>query len=200
MRAAKHSTHEGALSSAEGFRSTQSEDASTAGGELTQTIDATTLHLSSVSKLIGSKFWLKGDQLSLQNSLGMAQLQAGLDAGYWIPVKTTSKYYEPLVFGLNFTTSLTGIALGPPFSVSGPARDDGISAFAISSRLALHLGTSSGPQKGTFTLYVSATSNPLPIIEVAHFTVSGAPESVTVTFSRWGEPVVLRPPAGPRPV
>jgi hypothetical protein len=197
---AAHSAHETALVVGKDFRSTQSENASEKGGNLAEAVTASGAHLAFVSRLIGTKLWVNGDQFALEGELGEQQMTAGLNAGYWISVNTTSKYYEPLAFGLNFPTSLAGISLAPPFTIAGPVSYAGTQAYAISSTLALHLSSSAGPLKGHFTVYISTAEKPLPIAEVDKFLLSKVPEEITVDFSHWGEKVVLNVPKGPRPV
>jgi hypothetical protein len=196
----KGSAHETATIVGKDFRTTETQDASTRGGSLTETETASGDQLNFVSRLIGTKLWLKGDQISLEKALGFAAETAGFDAGYWIRVQTTSKYYASLTYGLNFPTSLTGVALDPPFTLSGPKPYDGQAAYAISSTRGAHSSASNGPQSGKFVLYVTATAKPLPITEVADISVSGVPEEIRVNFSHWGEKVTLAAPKGPRPV
>jgi hypothetical protein len=136
--------------------------------------------------VVNNLLYVKGsNKKSLQAGLAVAPNPALVNR--WVHVTRADDMYQRAIAGVTLPSIVKEIT--PTGSLSEkPTTFDGRSVTAIE-------GGKSGSENET--LYVASSANPIPV--GARFWLQFSLTSTIVTFSRWGEHVVTKPPANALP-
>ena len=170
----------------------QSGDAgSTSGSEsLAVNNGKITEHMS--AQVVGKTGYVKGNQVSLKNILGLSAAQSSKYAGQWLSFPMSNSNLAGLVAGLLRSQVATELSFGGPFTFAANATVNGQKAEGIKGTV-----SSSGGSPVSETLYVPSTGKPLPIEEVTNPDAKAHTSTIhgTVSFSKWGEHVAVSAPS-----
>jgi hypothetical protein len=130
---------------------------------------------------------LIGTRLYTKLSAPLIDVEFGTPAPHyaneWLSLPASAAIYHQAAFGLSFATMISQVR--PAGTLNG------VKVIAISGIANAHLGLSTSTQ----TLFVAAAPPHLPVALDAAGRSRGVPSTLTVTFSRWGRPLTLVPPA-----
>lgn len=133
--------------------------------------------------VINSVAYQRANGLALRQFMGFPADVASRLQDRWVSFVPTDGPYTDIAASVTLDSALNEIALDGAITVSKPTTILGRSVVGLS-------GTSR--MNGTETLYVPTSGPPLPVQEV--LTQNGDTE--TITFSGWGERVVVTKPTG----
>jgi hypothetical protein len=146
-------------------------------------------------RLVHNTAYFEGDPSMLTTYLGMPSTLATKFAGRWISVAHTNQAFSEIADSVTMKAVLAQITLGGPIT-SAPGQSDGGPVVTLSGT---SKALSSSGKKGPASLEVTATTPPLPILFNAQGTNNGQVATGSVTFSDWGEAVVVAAPAHATP-
>ena len=141
--------------------------------------------------------YLRGDAAFLRNALGFTASAATQYASKWISFGPNDPGYQQLVAGDTIGSALTestpsgSLALTPTRTIAGQQ------VVGVSGGLPPAMARSGAT--GTVVLYVSTTAPYLPVEVVESGALSGQHGTATISFSSWGEPIVVSAPPGAVP-
>jgi hypothetical protein len=139
--------------------------------------------------LINAVGYIKGNAEALSTYFGYPANTAAAYAGRWISFKRGQAGYQQVTAGVTVSGLISELRLGGPLSKLPAATVDGTAVVRI-------LGTppaSDGVPAGTkATLEIAASGRPLPVGSEA----AAGSEKLDITFSRWGETLLLSVPTG----
>ncbi len=145
-------------------------------------------------RLVSSGLYIRGDGAGLVTYLGMPSNLATKYAGRWI-------YYAPSVQGYkSLAQSMTVAAAVDLISLKAPLTS--ASGHVAGATVTVIHGTTqalSSSGRGPASLAVAPGTN-LPIVFTGQGTASGKRATGSVTYSAWGEPVVVATPAHSVPI
>ncbi|MGZ4119352.1 MAG: hypothetical protein ACXVQS_01705 [Actinomycetota bacterium] len=176
---AKGSFHLHAIASQQGQSAIFDQDVGTTQGTQRITIGAQRAEI----RMIGTRLYLFANRAALAQFMGFpAQLATRLQ-DRWVSFAPTDAPYKDIAASLTLDSAMTEIAMSGTLAKTSETTIDGVRVVGLT-------GTANGG--GAETLYVHATGDPLPVSE----RVSDQGNSVTTTFSAWGEPVNVATPKG----
>ena len=107
--------------------------------------------------------------------------------GRWISVPQSNSAYAAIADGVTISSTLRELIPQGSLKPTGSSSVDGVAVTGIRGTVA---STASSPA-GTATVYVSRSAKPLPV-RVDYSDSRG--DTVTATFSRWGERIAIKAP------
>jgi hypothetical protein len=138
--------------------------------------------------LIGTRLYTKLSAPLIDVEFGTPAPQY---ANEWLSLPASAAIYHQAAFGLSFATMISQVRPAGTLKRSAVVTLDGVKVIAVSGIANAHLGLSTSTQ----TLFVAAAPPHLPVALDAAGRSRGVPSTLTVTFSRWGRPLTLVPPA-----
>jgi hypothetical protein len=138
--------------------------------------------------VIGDFTYLSGNQLAMEDLVGLPPAQAATATGHWVMFSTSNATYAQVVAGVRSRDVTQEIALGGPYTLGRPRQLFGHEVDAIRGSESL-----GGTKRAAAVLYVRATG-PHLLVEEDSLGPRGTPNGVEhIVFSRWGE--LVRPMA-----
>lgn len=144
------------------------------------------------SRYVGGVVYFRGDDLALEDYLGMPTTLASKYVGQWISFGSSTQDYKAIAKSMQLSTAVTQISLKSPLKGVGASTQGGQSVVGVRGTTT---ELSSKGKQGTATLYVAATGTPLPVAFTGNGKQDKKKETGSVTFSRWGEKVTTTAPA-----
>jgi hypothetical protein len=138
--------------------------------------------------------YLRGDAAFLQNGLGFSVSGAASYAGKWISFGPADPGYQQLVSGDTLGSALSESTPSGTLTLTPTRTVGGRQVVGVSGGLPPDMAR--GGATGSVVLYVSTTAPYLPVEVVERGSLGGQSGTATITFSGWGEPVVVQAPAG----
>lgn len=133
-------------------------------------------------RMIGTALYLLANRAALTQFMGFPAALATRLQDRWVSFAPADAPYGDIAASLTLDSALTEIAMSGAVTKTAAATVDGVQVVGLT-------GTANGG--GTETLYVRATGDPLPVSEK----VVNQGDTLTTTFSAWGEKVVVARPS-----
>jgi hypothetical protein len=138
--------------------------------------------------VIGDFTYLSGNELAMEDLVGLSPAQAAAAAGHWVMFSTDNATYAQVVAGVRSHDVAQEVALRGPYTLGRPRQLFGHEVDAIRGTESL-----GAKQSVAAVLYVRA-SGPHLLIEEDSLGARGTPNGVEhIVFSEWGE--LVRPTA-----
>lgn len=187
------SVHEASVQTLGTDRATYSDDVATSSGRQNITTSAGVV----AHVLIVGKFaYISGNHTALVSYFGLPKAAAKAVGTRWISIPQTDSSYATVANDATLISALKDNATPTsPLSETAATKIDGQSVIGIRGGVP---GAVAG-ETGNATLYLTRTSHPLPVYLKVSVKYKGQTGAYTATFSRWGEPLKLSPPAGAIP-
>ena len=136
--------------------------------------------------VVANTAYVRGDAFILANYMGFPGAAARRFAGRWIKIAHTASWYPTVSEAVRLRSAIKEIALARPRVALPESMLNGQRVIGIRNT-----SMASG-QRVTSTLYVRAAGLRLPVAEVTR----GSGRRISVTFSKWNQPVNVSAPAG----
>jgi hypothetical protein len=146
------------------------------------------------AEVVGSTAYAMGStQAVLVSFFGFPPSAGAQLVGRWISIPGPSSAYNAVADDATLPSQVSGLTApkSVTLTTAAPTTVDGQTVIPVSGDFPQN-GTLGGPT----TMYVTDTSSPLPV----KIDSSDGGANVTITLSRWGEPLSLTPPANAIPV
>lgn len=144
--------------------------------------------------VVGGTAYISGNRHALKSYFSFTSSEVAVIGGNWVSIPSTSTAFASVAYDVTVPTALTEVAPAGRLREGAAQTIDGQRVIGISG--GAPPATASGGT-GTATLYVTASSHPLPVRASAEVSVRGhAKLYLTMTMSRWGERVAVSRPAG----
>ncbi|MGO8861991.1 MAG: hypothetical protein ACLQRH_14670 [Acidimicrobiales bacterium] len=141
--------------------------------------------------VIGDFTYLNGNELAMEDLVGLSPAQAATATGHWVMFSTNNATYAQVVAGVRSRDVAQEIALSGPYTFGRPRQLFGHEVDAIRGTQSL-----GGKKSAAAVLYVRA-SDPHLLVEEDSLGQRGTPDGVEhIVFSKWGERVRPTAPAG----
>ena len=141
--------------------------------------------------VIGDFTYLSGNELAMEDLVGLSPTQAAGTAGHWVMFSTDNATYTQVVAGVRSRDVAQEVALSGPYTLGRPRQLFGHEVDAIRGTESL-----GGKKSAAAVLYVRA-SDPHLLVEEDSLGPRGTPNGVEhIVFSEWGELVRPMAPAG----
>jgi hypothetical protein len=135
--------------------------------------------------------FVRGDSLTLAAYMGFKLIQATADSGAWLFVPRGTPDYAPVAAAVTLPSFLAELRLLGPLAPAPAARLRGRSLAGVEGREPPASG-----QSALARLYPGSAAVPLPLEEL----VGHAGATMTITLSRWNEPLRVAVPPHSRPI
>ncbi len=132
-----------------------------------------------------SAAYIRGDAFTLANYIGATAAAAKKYAHRWIKFTPKDKGYKNTIAGVTLASEIGQLAPAPPLRTVRHVTIGGVPAFGVRG-----VTPSSQPPPAEDTIYARADGAPLPIKQVVEL----GTQRLTVTLSRWDEPLRLQIP------
>lgn len=179
-----------------------------AGGSSTQTVTGDAARNAGVQTVVtgsnavevvllsdGSAY-LRGNMGGLEQTVGLPNTVAPTYADKWISVAHSDPLYQPLTEFITVRGILTQLSPSRPLQASTPGTVDGQIVIGVRGGLP---GSAQPGITGNAVLYVSTAAPTVPVGFTGRATNTSTTVNDTGTFTRWGEQVRPRRPAGATP-
>jgi hypothetical protein len=145
-------------------------------------------------EVVGNTVYLMGNQHGLKSYFKFNSSQTAVIGTNWVSVPSTNAAFASIAYDVTASTALEEVAPSGHLT-EGPTRTlDGQRVIAISGGLPSSVAGGAGSRA---TLYVTATSDPLPVrATIVASQANHTKLSLTATLSDWGEHVAVTPPKG----
>jgi hypothetical protein len=182
---ARRSVHVISIAEYGTVRLTEIDDAGTKVGvqRLTLVESGHTGHVTVIAT--GAAAYVRGDAFTLANYIGATPAAAKKYADAWIKFTPTDKGYKNTIAGVTLASEIEQLTPAAPLRTIRHVTIGGVSAFGVRG-----VTPSSQPPPAEDTIYARAVGAPLPVKQV----VKLGKQRLTVTLSRWNEPIRLRIP------
>ena len=142
----------------------------------------------------GHTAYLTGNAYALKSFFKFTSAEISVIADNWVSIPSTNTAFSSLAYDVTVPTALAEVAPSGHLTQARPEKLDGQEVIAISGGVPPAFA---GGSNGHATIYVTATSNPLPIRATVQVTQSNhKPLQLTATMGDWGEHVSVSPPTG----
>jgi hypothetical protein len=148
---------------------------------------------SLTSEVVPGDVYVQANAEVLTSTLGLPVQDASLLSGWWLSLETADTASSRVFPSVTLGSLLEQLRLTGPFSSGGAVVLRGRKVVAVSGRTTPPGGT--GPQ--TATLYISATSDPLPVELITNESNGGR---LRATFSDWGQRASISAPTDAVPL
>jgi hypothetical protein len=145
-----------------------------------------------IEVLPGGGVYVKANSDGLNNIMSLPAGDTSLLSGWWLSVGPLDNNDASFAEGITLPSNLSQFNLAGPLTKRGPTRQDGQKVMAIT-------GHNPGPggKEEPATLYVSVSSDPLPVEEVG---ADGYGDRIVVVFGHWGEVTNISAPRNAIPL
>jgi hypothetical protein len=142
--------------------------------------------------VVANTAYIRGDAFTLENYMGFSTASAESLANRWLKVPHTAPRFAPTAEAVRLRSTIKDVTVPRPRVALSQSVFNGQRVIGIRNTSMV-----SG-QRVTRTLYVRASGLKLPVAEVerGHGSASVPGGRVTVTFSKWREPVSVSAPKG----
>jgi hypothetical protein len=132
-----------------------------------------------IEVLPGGGVYVEANSDGLSNIMSLPAGEASRLSGWWLSVGPLDNADASFADGITLPSNLSQFDFAGPLTKTGPARERGQKVLAIA-------GHNPGPggKEEPATLYVSVSSDPLPVEEVA---ADGYGDTIVAVFGHWGE-------------
>lgn len=145
-------------------------------------------------EVVGNTVYVTGNQDALKSYFKFTSDQAAVIGTNWVSVPSTNSAFAADAYDVTVSTALEEVAPSGHLTKGPKTTIDGQRVIAINGGLP---STISGGAGSSATLYVTDTSDPLPVRTMIEAKESNHTNfSQTGTLSNWGEPVTVSPPKG----
>lgn len=141
--------------------------------------------------VIARTAYVRGDAFTLANYMGIKPSAAARYANSWILIPRSDSGYSTVAAAVTLASAIDELKLSRPLAKVPVRTINGQLVIGISGK-----DPTSPGGRATATLYARATGTPLPVREQTRLGTG----RISVTFSRWNEPVQLRAPAHAVPI
>jgi hypothetical protein len=145
-------------------------------------------------EVIADTVYMTGNQPALKSYFKFTSGQIAVIGSNWVSVPSTSSAFASIAYDVTVSTALEEVAPSGHLTEGPETTIDGQRVVAINGGLPSSVAGGAGSRA---TLYVTATSDPLPVrasIEASQ--ANHTMLSLTGTLSDWGERVAVTPPKG----
>ena len=182
---ARHSVHVISIAEYGTVHLTEVDDAGVTTGIQRLTL-AESGHTGQVTVIAtASAAYVRGDAFTLANYIGATPAAAKKYAGDWIKFTPKDKGYKNTVAGVTLASEIGQLTPAAPLRTVRHVTIGGVAAFGVRG-----VTPSSQPPPAEDTIYARAVGAPLPVRQV----VKLGKQRLTVTLSRWNEPIRLQIP------
>ena len=145
-----------------------------------------------IEVLPGGGVYVEANSDGLNNIMSLPAGEASRLSGWWLSVGPLDNADASFADGITLPSNLSQFNFAGPLTKSGPTRERGQKVLAIA-------GHNPGPggKKEPATLYVSVSSDPLPVEEVG---ADGYGDTIVAVFGHWGEVTDISPPRNAIPL
>ncbi len=145
-------------------------------------------------EVVGHTAYLTGNPYALKSFFKFTSSEISVIASNWVSIPATNTAFSSLAYDVTVPTALAEVAPSGHLSQGHPEKLDGHEVIAISGGVPPAFA---GGSDGHATIYVTATSDPLPIRATLQVTQANHKKlQLTATMGDWGEHVRVSPPAG----
>jgi hypothetical protein len=141
---------------------------------------------SALVLVIGSTTFVTANRVGLTKFFGLKPHQVTRVLGHWIRLVPGNPEYTSVTEGITLASTLKEIALTGKLTRLPERTLHGQRVFGIQGAV-----SGSGLEGGHATMWVTVGQHGLPV----EFDAAGATTTESVTFSRWGRPVIAHAPA-----
>ena len=146
-----------------------------------------------VVRVVGGDVFINDTATAIQAQFGVS---APKYANRWIEIPRASSYFAHFNSFILLASLMSEVAPGDPLKTTKVMTVDKTSVVGVSGRPNIHLGLASGSE----TLYVATRAPHVPVELVASDVVQGQREVFVITFTHWGQRVVVAKPAASIPI
>ena len=141
-------------------------------------------------EVVGRTAYVAGNQYALKSYFNFNNAEVASIGGAWVGIPSNETAFASIAYDVTVSTALSAVAPTGALTEGPKTTLDGQSVVAITGGIpAIYSGT------GKTTLYVTASSDPLPVRSTIQVTRPPYPTiSVTGTMGNWGEHVSVTPP------
>jgi hypothetical protein len=145
-----------------------------------------------IEVLPGGGVYVKANSDGLNNIMSLPVGDASRLSGRWLSVGPLDNTGTSFAEGVTLPSNLSQFNLAGPLTKRGPTMEDGRKVMVI-------IGHNAGPggKEEPATLYVSVSSDPLPVEELG---ADGYGDTIVVVFDRWGEETNISAPSNAIPL
>ena len=144
--------------------------------------------ISAALIVIGDFTYLSGNELAMEDLVGLSPTEAAAAAGHWVMFSTDNATYAQVVAGVRSRDVAQEVALSGPYTLGRPRQLFGHEVDAIRGTESL------GDKKSVAAVLYVRASGPHLLIEEDSLGPRGTPNGVEhIVFSEWGE--LVRPTA-----
>lgn len=145
-------------------------------------------------EVVGNTVYVTGNQDGLKSYFKFTSDEAAVIGSNWVSVPSSNAAYASIAYDVTVATALEQVAPSGHLTEGPKTTIGGQRVIAINGGLPSGI---SGGAGSSATLYVTDTSDPLPVRTMIEAKQSNHTEfSQTGTLSNWGEPVNVSPPKG----
>lgn len=138
--------------------------------------------------------YISGNYHALRSYFSFSSSEVAVIGGNWVSIPSTISAFAAVAYDVTVPTALTEVAPAGHLTEGAAQTIDGQRVIGISGKVP---ATISGGASGTATLYVTASSHPLPVRAVTEYSSRGHPKvHMTATMGHWGERVAVSRPLG----
>jgi hypothetical protein len=138
--------------------------------------------------------YISGNRYALKSYFSFSSSEIDVIGRNWVSIPSTSSAFAAVAYDVTVPTALTEIAPAGHLTESGEQTIDGQRVIGIHGGVP---AATAGGGTGATTLYVTASSHPLPVRASTEVNVRGHPKVyLTATMSHWGEHVAVSAPTG----
>ncbi len=156
-----------------------------------QTTEGDGLH-QVIEVLPGGGVYVKANSDGLNNIMGLPAGDTSLLSGWWLSVGPLDNNDSSFADGITLPSNLSQFNFAGPLTKRGPTRQDGHKVMAIT-------GHNPGPggKEEPATLFVSVSSDPVPVEEVGG---DGYGDTIVAVFGHWGDVTNISAPTNAIPL
>jgi hypothetical protein len=182
---ARHSVHDVSTGDYGAVQLTEVDDAGVTEGiqRITLVESGHTGHVTVIATK--SAAYVRGDAFTLANYIGAKASAAAKYAGRWIKFTPKDAGFKNTVAGVTLASAISQLVPAAPLRTIRHVTIGGVPVFGVRG-----VTPSSQPPPAADTLYARAVGAPLPVKQV----VKLGTQRLTVTLSRWNEPIRLHIP------
>lgn len=187
---AKSSFHQAVTQVVGGVRGSLADDVTvTAGRQQITSTDGTRAEV----EVIGRAAYVTGNQHALKQFFRFTSNQISVIGSNWVSIPSTNTAFASIAYDVTVPTALAEVAPSGHLT-EARATVNGQRVIAISGGVPTAFA---GGTAGSATIYVTATSDPLPVRATLQVTQSNHKRlRLTATMGDWGEHVAVTPPTG----
>ncbi|HWD69538.1 MAG TPA: hypothetical protein VG293_05045 [Solirubrobacteraceae bacterium] len=188
---AKGSFHQSVTQVSGGVQGSLTDDVTlTSGRQLIVSSDGTRAEV----EVIGHTAYMTGNQYALKSFFKFTRNEISVIGSNWVSIPSTNTAFSSIAYDVTVPTALAEVAPSGHLTEGRKLTLNGQQAIAISGGIPAAFA---GGTDGHATIYLTATSDPLPIKATLQLTQSNHKKlELTAIMGDWGEHVAVKPPSG----